>query len=374
MATVVIQKRKGKKGMSYAVRYADPITGKKKHFKTFKKQKEAQHAANDLRALLDSGKMPVKKRTKLSLLTSSDVAASLESEWVSRLRRNDLSQKTYEEYCIWLNVLNRIFGQRMLCQITAKEIETYVGERAYDYTPVTANKYLSMFRKVFEHGLKLGAVVSNPANEIPFLCEKQHERKRYILPHDLDRLIEVTEQIRAKFYLPAIIYLGAEHGAAKQEILSLRWLDIDFGFAGKGLIHFYRTKNKKERTEFLMPRARKALLEWRDHLEWKRHREKIVEVKSEHVFCRIDGTPINRFDKAWKHVLGIAGIKDFHFHDLRHTFGSNLLLAGASLKDVKEMMGHSDISTTDRYAHLTANHKLLMQGKLAEHYANGPNP
>jgi site-specific recombinase XerD len=93
-------------------------------------------------------------------------------------------------------------------------------------------------------------------------------------------------------------------------------------------------------------------------------------VKSNHVFCRIDGTPIKSFNRAWWATLREAGIKDFHFHDLRHTFASNLLLSGASLKDVKEMIGHKDIAMTDRYAHLTLAHKLQQQKQLAEHYKN----
>ena len=137
------------------------------------------------------------------------------------------------------------------------------------------------------------------------------------------------------------------------------------------MINLFRTKNKHERTEFLMLRTRNALLAWRDHLEWKRHRERISEVKSDYVFCRIDGTPLQRFDKAWRNVLELAEIKDFHFHDLRHTFCSNLLLSGASLKDAKEMIGHRDISMTDRYSHLSMNHNLFNQARLAEHYSNG---
>ena len=62
MATVVIQKRKGMKGTSYAIRYADPISGKKKHYKTFNRYKQAQGEANDLRTILDSGKMPERAR------------------------------------------------------------------------------------------------------------------------------------------------------------------------------------------------------------------------------------------------------------------------------------------------------------------------
>ena len=91
--------------------------------------------------------------------------------------------------------------------------------------------------------------------------------------------------------------------------------------------------------------------------------ERISEVKSDYVFCRIDGTPLQRFDKAWRNVLELAEIKDFHFHDLRHTFCSNLLLSGASLKDAKEMIGHRDISMTDRYSHLSMNHNLFNQGQ-----------
>ena len=219
--------------------------------------------------------------------------------------------------------------------------------------------------------MKIHAVTANPVKSITLLSEKSHERKRFLFPEELDRLIETTQKVRGKFYLPAIIYLGAEHGASKQEVLSLKWSDINFEYEGKGLITFFRTKNKRERTEFLMPRTRNALLVWRDHLEWKRHRERIVEVKSDYVFCRIDGTPLKSFDKAWRNTLKLAGIKDFHFHDLRHTFCSNLLLSGASLKDAKEMIGHSDISMTDRYSHLSMNHNLSRQTQLAEHYCNG---
>jgi len=120
-----------------------------------------------------------------------------------------------------------------------------------------------------------------------------------------------------------------------------------------------------------MPRLRAALLSWREHLEWKRNRKEITEPKSNRVFCRIDGTPLKSFRKAWKNTLKEAGITGFHFHDLRHTFASNMLLAGASLKDVKEMIGHSDISMTDRYSHLTVTHKTKIQDQLADHYLRG---
>jgi integrase len=80
------------------------------------------------------------------------------------------------------------------------------------------------------------------------------------------------------------IYLGAEHGACRQEILDLEWSKINFEYAERGIITFLRTKNKKERTEFLMPRTREALMEWHDHQQWMRHRKKVVDNGSRYVF------------------------------------------------------------------------------------------
>ncbi|CAB1063943.1 hypothetical protein D1BOALGB6SA_8728 [Olavius sp. associated proteobacterium Delta 1] len=374
MATVIIQKRKREKRNSYLVSFKKPVSGKLKYYKSYPRKREAQQAANDLRVLLDSGKMPETKRIRLNPLTFEDVAVSLKKEWIERLERRDLSEKTCQDYCIWLNLLNRIFGDKILCQISEDQIRNYRDKVATEFTNVTANKHFSILRKVFRHGLDLNALIKDVTESIPYLSEKAHVRNKFLLPAKLDTLIQATQKTRAKFYMPAIIYLGAEHGASKQEILSLQWSDIDIDFAGTGLIRLFRTKNGRERTEFLMPRTKKALLEWQDHLKWMRHRRKIETVKSDHVVCRLDGTPIKCFNNAWWRARELAGIVDFHFHDLRHTFCSNLILSGAGLKEAKEMIGHSDISMTDRYSHLSFDHKLSKQKQLADHYENGANP
>jgi integrase len=368
MATVTIQKRKNIKGNSYVVTYKDPLTGRKKYYKTFNKHRIAQQEANDLRAMLDSGKSPRERIKKITTMTFSEVSALLEKNWANRFLKKDLSQKTLQEYTIWLNVLNRKFAKRMLCSISTQEIEEYRNGIAKEYSNISANKYLSIIKMVFKTGKKLNAVVIDPTKNISMLSEKGYERNRFLLPHEIDRLIESAKKVRAKHYLTAMIYLGAEHGASKQEILSLKWSDIDFNFKGNGLIRFYRTKNKKGRTDRLMPRTKMALLEWKDHLKLMRHRKKISNINTDYVFCHLDGSPIRNFNKAWWRSLEIAGIEDLHFHDLRHTFCSNLILSGSSLKEVKEMIGHNDISMTDRYSHLTDSYREYKQNLLAEHY------
>jgi len=69
---------------------------------------------------------------------------------------------------------------------------------------------------------------------------------------------------------------------------------------------------------------------------------------------------------AFAAALDRAGIQDFRFHDLRHTFASHMVMRGASLKDLQELLGHKSMSMVLRYAHLTQEHKKkavnLLQG------------
>jgi len=372
MATVFIQKRKRKNRNSYAIYFKDPDTGKNKYYKTLPKQKEAQQTANDLRALLDLGRLPEvrKEKKKLRPLTFAEIAQHLEQEWNERLVNRKIVETTFKDYTLRLRLTVNEFGTKLMLEIPGKEILDYRNWLAASVSNATSNRYLFIVKQVFKKALGLKVIPEDPVSKIQYLSEKEHERNRYILPFEIDKLVEASQKTRSKFYMPALIYLGAEHGASRQEVLSLHWSDIIFDFDSIGLIRFFRTKNKKERTEFLMPRTKEALLNWKSHQEWMRHRKKIEVKYNRFVFCRLNGEPIKRFDSAWNRICEIAGIKDFHYHDLRHTFCSNLLLSGSGLKDVKEMIGHKDISMTDRYSHLPRQHRKYRQKQLAEHYAN----
>ncbi len=77
---------------------------------------------------------------------------------------------------------------------------------------------------------------------------------------------------------------------------------------------------------------------------------------------RVFPSPVTggRFDnirKAWSALLKKAAVENFRFHDLRHTFASNLVMKGLDLFTVKEFLGHANIETTQRYAHLAPDHK-----------------
>jgi integrase len=71
----------------------------------------------------------------------------------------------------------------------------------------------------------------------------------------------------------------------------------------------------------------------------------------------ISGRKFTNVKKAWKGILENAQIENFRWHDMRHDFASQLVMKGVDLNTVREIMGHSDMQTTMRYAHLSPNVK-----------------
>lgn len=88
--------------------------------------------------------------------------------------------------------------------------------------------------------------------------------------------------------------------------------------------------------------------------------------------CQQDGTPFQSFDSSYRRACKLARIKDYHFHDNRHTFCSNVILAGGTLKDAQELIKHKDQRMTHRYIHIGTERQEDVLGMLDEHYHRKP--
>ena len=77
------------------------------------------------------------------------------------------------------------------------------------------------------------------------------------------------------------------------------------------------------------------------------------------------------FRSSWDSVVGEPGLDDYHFHDNRHSYATNLALVGATLKDIQGMIGHDDPRSTNRYAHLAEERQNLLQQALTDVWAKG---
>ena len=92
--------------------------------------------------------------------------------------------------------------------------------------------------------------------------------------------------------------------------------------------------------------------------------------ESQYIFCNKDGKPYGDIKKSFLTALRKAGIINFHFHDLRHTFASQLVMSGVDLNTVRELLGHKSLEMTLRYSHLSPDHKKRAVDNLVKQMDN----
>ncbi|WP_461208568.1 site-specific integrase [Desulfocurvus sp. DL9XJH121] len=371
MATVTIAARSRTNGKSYVVQYLDPDTGRKKYHASFRRRDLAQQEANKLRVILDDGQLPEKRqrRKQRKGKTFGDVAELCRQEWRRREQEGDLSPTTAKGYLTFLKPLEEKWSNALMATIRRTDVLNYRADLAERKSKALANRRLFVLKQVFAKALELDCIDKDEIAGIRYLSEKEHERKSFMYPDKVGKLLAAAAKGRAKHYLPLAILLSVEHGASKQEVLDLTWDDITLDYGETGVIRFLRTKTGVERVHRIMPRTRKALLERRAYLD-KNRSSRGIEPVGTHVVGHLDGTRMGDFKTAWNRVCTGLGLTNFHFHDNRHTFCSNIIMAGGTLKHAKEMIGHKTLRMTDRYSHLEAARDNPIQSILAAHYSS----
>lgn len=149
-----------------------------------------------------------------------------------------------------------------------------------------------------------------------------------------------------------MVLIAITSGARYSEIANLKWQNIDFI---NRLYHFLDTKNGDDRGVPISSIAYKALQEF----------GKVSQLKSDYVFANKNGGKIYFRDLFYKAIEN-AEIKDFHFHDLRHTAASYLAMNGASLLEIAEILGHKTLAMVKRYSHLTQKHTASLIDQMVE--------
>lgn len=156
-------------------------------------------------------------------------------------------------------------------------------------------------------------------------------------------------------HLKPLVLLSLNTGMRRGELFNLRWNAIDF--SNELLtIHGDKAKSGKTRHIPLNSEALSILRQWKEQCG--------IDCGNAVVFPGKDGKPLDNVNKSWWSLLEMAGIDDFRWHDMRHTFASNLVMAGVDLNTVRELLGHSDYKMTLRYAHLAPKHKANAVARL----------
>lgn len=152
-------------------------------------------------------------------------------------------------------------------------------------------------------------------------------------------------------YLKPMVIVSINTGLRWGELTGLIWSDIDL----KRSILTVRgdvAKSSKTRHVPLNSVVLKLLKEWQK------------QSCGTLVFPGKEGKPRNNVKSAWKTLLDAAKITAFRWHDMRHHFASRLVMAGVDLNTVRELLGHSDLKMTLRYAHLGPEHKAAAVAML----------
>ena len=235
----------------------------------------------------------------------------------------------------YLKNLIPFLGERFLNEITPELIERYKAQRKQTVSVASVNRELALLKCMFNKAIAWGYAKGNPVTQIKFFKENNW-RTRFLEKEEIARLLSHCPPI-----LRAILTVALNTGMRKSEIQNLKWRDVDFE---RSYISVEHTKNGEKRFIPMNEAVKKALIGVRKHPE------------SPYIFAGRDGEPFN-FRKSFETALKKSGIKDFRFHDCRHTFASHLVMSGVDLNTVRELLGHKEPTMTLRYSHLSPDHK-----------------
>ena len=263
--------------------------------------------------------------------------AFIEESYLPYARTYKASVKT--EKSLLRNHLLPRFGRRPMDTITRHDIVSLQQARRNAGAAVaSANRLVVMMKYIFNLAIKWEepGVGQNPAHGVR-LFTVNNQREHYITPAQIQalfRAVEKSSNPQLIYIIPMLVLTGAR----KREVLTARWGDLDLG---RRLWRIPITKSGKARHVPLSDSVL-ALLAQVPRLD-----------DCPFVF----GNPETRRPFAdiffpWNKARQAAGLPDLRIHDLRHTYASLLVNAGRTLYEVQKLLGHSQIRTTQRYAHL----------------------
>ncbi len=241
--------------------------------------------------------------------------------------------------------------------ITAGAIARYAKDRLGQVKPGTVANELSVLRHLLHLAHDWDYIDAVPRIKLP---KRSEGRLRYLEPEEIGRLLAAGAESRNP-YLRTIMIVALNTGMRQQEILGLEWERIDLSSAR---ITLYQTKSGKPRGIPINRDVYEALIAL----------EGDAAKRTGLLFTGRDGGAWGKIRTAFELALKRAGVKDFTFHDLRHTFASHAIMRGVSLADLKEILGHSTITMTLRYAHLSPTHLRAAVEKVEGLTGGAPAP
>lgn len=249
-------------------------------------------------------------------------------ERIERTHKDLVSKKTHAAF--WRKHL----GNRALRDVRSADVEKILAKIQKDGGgPATVNRYRTFIQRIFTMAVDDQEVVFNPVARIK-RAKEPSGRTRMLAPDEEQRLARQLPDPIAWARVQFAIHTGMRQG----EQWNAKWSDLALDV---GQIYIPKTKSGVPRWVPLNAAARAAL-------------ETLREASTSELICPGDAANFQR--RVFVPACERAGLVNLHWHDLRHTFASRLVMAGVDLSAVQKLLGHSTITMTTRYAHLTPGH------------------
>lgn len=233
-----------------------------------------------------------------------------------------------------------VFGNKRLNQITRLQIQTFHSSLiAEGLAAASANHHIKLIRHMLNLACEWQMLDINPASRIHMFVE-DNKQERYMNDAQLGNLLEVLGTDSARSVCLITTFLLAT-GCRLNEALSAKWSQVD---KDKRVFRVSASNSKSKRMRPVP--LNDTAIEVLNQLDTEGHYE--------HLFInKKTKKPYVNIAKVWEKLRAKAGLPHLRLHDLRHQAASNLINSGSSLYIVQQILGHSDPSVTQRYAHLS---------------------
>jgi integrase len=358
-----VYRRKNKHGEPYGpwiVQFPcaiNPQTGKQKYTSV-----KAGHGKRLADAIFAQKMLDWEKKKHLGLEKKKDYTFRELADWYLGMPKVK-QKRSYAQDVSRMTILKEEFGNFNAREIKPAMIEAFqhnlLNRRcrrgAKPYAPATSNRFLEIIKRIYNLALREDLVEKNPCLKVSKLPENN---KR-------DRVISYTEYQAILAGLPKyaadIVTTAYYTGMRAGEIFNLTWKKVKME---EGYIDLLATDTKtSEPRRIPLNEALRGLF---NGLRKVRH------LKHDHVFT-YEGAPVRSIKRSFKRACGAAGIEDFRFHDLRHTFNTNMRKAGVDRSVIMKITGHKTMSMFERYNTVDESDALEAYRKL-HFFLNTPAP
>lgn len=341
------------------------------------KPAEARDEAQKVLGEAAKGNDPGAARRRSKAATLRDYVNNIYGPWVTTHRKDGKATLGRIK-----SQFDRDMGGTRLPDLTPWSVEKWRSARLKaGIKPATINRDLNALKAAIGRAVEWGYLDINPLTKVKpskvddnglprFLSDAEELRLRSALDKREEtarRERESANQWRATRgyplmpdlravpfvdHLRPLVLLAINTGMRRGELFNLTWKDVDLPRAmlvvrGEG------AKSGKTRHIPLNAEAVTVLEGWRESSDGKNL-----------VFPGTDGERMDNITSSWGKLVKDAKVRNFRFHDLRHSFASKLVMAGVDLNTVRELLGHADLKMTLRYAHLAPEHKAAAVARL----------